>query len=186
MSVHITLIGTVATEPKIIRFENGGSKCSFRFAESERRFDRTTGTWLESEANWYTVNVSRGMGDHAAESLRKGQRIIVTGRARVRQWTTADGRSGSATEVEADGIGHDLRFGVSMFEPRTGAKAQRADTAEQSGISGQSDAQTRSAAATGEGLQWQGAASAAASPWQQAAAETAQKTDTADKRQKAA
>lgn len=115
MTANITIIGTVATEPRLTTFDNGGCRASFRLAESERRFDRETGQWLQTTTNWYGVNAARSLGENVAKSLHKGDRVIVTGKLKVRRWETADGRNGYSTEVEAEGLGHDLRFGSSSF-----------------------------------------------------------------------
>jgi single-strand DNA-binding protein len=40
--------------------------------------------------------------------------VIVTGRQRVIDWAR-DGKSGTAVEVDAAAVGHDLRFGLSQF-----------------------------------------------------------------------
>jgi len=40
------------------------------------------------------VNVWRGQAEHLADSLAKGDRVMVTGRLRQRSWETRKGRSG--------------------------------------------------------------------------------------------
>ncbi|MGD9606123.1 MAG: single-stranded DNA-binding protein, partial [Leucobacter sp.] len=64
-----------------------------------------------------------------AASFRKGERVIVSGRLRVRKWEN-DEKSGTSVEVEADALGHDLRWGVSRFEKRTGPAESGSATAE--------------------------------------------------------
>jgi len=48
--------------------------------------------------------------------------VIVNGRLRVRRWESDD-KSGTTVEVEADAIGHDLRWGVSAFTKRSGSES---------------------------------------------------------------
>lgn len=64
----------------------------------------------------------RGLADHASRSLRKGDRVVVVGRLRIRRWET-DERSGTAVEVDAEALGHDLRWGVTQFAKRIGTAA---------------------------------------------------------------
>lgn len=120
MNTPIVVIGTVATDPKPIITQSGVPICSFRLASSERRFDRAQQRWVDGETNWFGVTVFRALADHARESLRKGERVIVSGRLRVRRWENEE-RSGTAVEIEAEALGHDLRWGVSRFEKRVGA-----------------------------------------------------------------
>lgn len=118
MTNHISVVGTVATDPKRITTQTGVTLCSFRLASGERRYDREQGSWVDGETNWFSVSAFRLLGEHAAESFRKGERVIVSGKLRVRRWEKDD-RSGTAVEIEADAIGHDVRWGVSSFEKRT-------------------------------------------------------------------
>lgn len=46
--------------------------------------------------------------------MQKGQRIVVTGRLRVRDWTNGD-KTGTNVELDADALGHDLSWGTAAF-----------------------------------------------------------------------
>lgn len=117
MSDIISIVGNVATEPK--QTAPGGIPItSFRLAASQRHFDRATGAWIEGTTNWYSVSVFRVLGDHALESLRKGDRIFVRGRLRIRDWTAGD-KSGTTAEIDADALGHDLLWGTTVFTRAT-------------------------------------------------------------------
>lgn len=125
MSMHstrITIVGTVATDPRLITTQSGVPICSFRVASGERHFDREQQRWVDGETNWYGITAFRGLAEHAHESLRKGERVLVGGRLRVRKWENGD-KSGTSVEIEADAMGHDIRWGVSKFEKRVGALA---------------------------------------------------------------
>jgi single-strand DNA-binding protein len=127
MSDTITLTGIVATAPKHIVTSEQLQITSFRLASTQRKFDRAEQKWVDGESNFYTVTAFRSLAANAIGSILKGQRVIVTGRLRVRNWTT-DEKSGTNVEVDADSIGHDLVFGTSVFT-RT-PPAATPDTAE--------------------------------------------------------
>jgi single-strand DNA-binding protein len=55
------------------------------------------------------VNVWRGLAEHVADSLSKGDRVVV-GRLRTRSWETPEGDKRSVVEVEADELGPSLKF----------------------------------------------------------------------------
>lgn len=109
----ITLTGVVATEPRKLVTHEGLTIASFRFASTSRRFDQTTQKWVNSTTNWFTVIGFRQLADNIATSIGKGDRVIVTGTLRIRDWETDD-KSGTNVEIDADAIGHDLSFGTTV------------------------------------------------------------------------
>ena len=90
MTDIVTLAGVVATKPENVRTSTGLTVANFRLASSQRRFDRATSTWVEGETNWYTVNAYRWMANNVANSLEIGNHVVLTGRLRVRNWTSGD------------------------------------------------------------------------------------------------
>ncbi|WP_082486841.1 single-stranded DNA-binding protein [Frigoribacterium sp. Leaf186] len=144
MTDTITLTGIIATDPRALVTQSGLSITSFRLASTQRRYDRVKGEWLDGETNWYTVTAFRQLAENVLGSLRKGQRVVVTGRLRIRSWEAGD-RSGMTVEVDADAIGHDLTWGTSTFERRV-ASASVGDRAAASddGEAVRSDATERS------------------------------------------
>ena len=128
MSDQITLTGIVATPPKHIVTNEGLQITSFRLASTQRRFDRAQEKWVDADTNWYTVTAFRSLAANAIGSILKGQRVIVSGRLRIRDWTAGE-KTGTTIEVDADSLGHDLTFGTSAFT-RTPAATAPADTPE--------------------------------------------------------
>src|SRR5690554_4068199 len=114
MTDTITLTGLVATEPKHLTTAEGLPITSFRLASSLRRFDRKTQTWVEVGTNWYTISSFRRLAMSAAASIAKGDRVVVTGRLRLREWQNSD-KAGMTIEVDADVLGHDLNWGTAKY-----------------------------------------------------------------------
>lgn len=114
MTDTVVLTGLVATTPRHIVTSEGLAITSFRLATNQRRFDDAQGTWVDGDTNWYTVTAYRRLGENVARSVEKGQRVIVSGRVRIRDWDTTEGQ-GTTVEVQADAIGHDLNFGLADF-----------------------------------------------------------------------
>ena len=114
MTDTITLRGLVATTPRHIVTSDGLPITSFRLASTTRRFDRTENRWLDGETNWYTITAFRQLAVNAAQSISKGQRIILTGVVRIREWES-DERTGTNVEVESESMGHDLAWGTAAF-----------------------------------------------------------------------
>ncbi|WP_353111252.1 single-stranded DNA-binding protein [Microbacterium sp.] len=114
MNDTVTILGNVAAEPVRNTTGRGDAVINFRLASPQRRYDPRSSTWVEGETNWYDVSAFRQLADHAKSSLRIGDPVIVTGRLRVRRWES-NGKRGTAVEIEADAIGHDLRRGTAAF-----------------------------------------------------------------------
>jgi single-strand DNA-binding protein len=114
MTDNITLTGIVATPPRHITTAEGLPITSFRLASSQRRYNRSQQQWVDGETNWYTITVFRQLAVNAAGSLNKGDRIVVSGRVRIRDWKSDD-KSGTTVDVEADSLGHDLLWGTTAF-----------------------------------------------------------------------
>lgn len=116
MSNNMCVIGTVGTEPRLTYSQGQVAFCTFRLASTDRRYDNASGQWVNGETNWYSVQAFRGLAEHAKRSFAKGDRVIISGRLRVRKWSTDDNH-GTNVEVDADALGHDLRWGTSRFTP---------------------------------------------------------------------
>lgn len=129
MSDTLTLTGLVATTPRHLTTSEGLAITSFRLASSQRRFDRSAQKWIDADTNWYTVSAFRSLATNAATSVVKGDRVIVHGRLRIRDWENTD-RSGTTVEIEADTIGHDMFWGTSTFTRVSVATQPDADPAD--------------------------------------------------------
>jgi single-strand DNA-binding protein len=114
MSESFTVSGLVATTPRHLVTQEGLPITSFRLASSKRRFDRTKKIWTDGETNWFTVTAFRQLAINSASSISKGDRIVVNGKLKVRDWDNGE-RSGTSVEVEADSLGHDLVWGTAEF-----------------------------------------------------------------------
>jgi single-strand DNA-binding protein len=114
MSDHLTITGLVATPPRHIVTSEGLPITSFRLASTQRRFDRSQEKWIDGDTNWYTITTFRQLAMHAASSIEKGQRVVLSGRLRIRDWENGE-RSGTTVDIEADALGHDLAWGTSAF-----------------------------------------------------------------------
>jgi single-strand DNA-binding protein len=62
------------------------------------------------------------MAENAAESLRKGQRVIVAGRLKNRPYEDKDGNKRTSLEMTADEIGPSLRWAVAAIDKVTKSK----------------------------------------------------------------
>lgn len=111
----ITVIGIVATQPDVRTTNRGTTYAAFRLAQTERRFNPRGNRWEDGDTSWYSVTCWRSFGENVAQSLKVGQPVVVTGRLKMRELTTDDGKSRQRAELYAISVGHDLKRGTSNF-----------------------------------------------------------------------
>jgi single-strand DNA-binding protein len=111
---HTTIVGNLVEDPEL-RFTNTGiAVANMRVAVTQRI--QQDGEWRDGETSFLKVNIWRGQAEHLADSLSKGDRVMVTGRLRQRSWETPEGERRSVTEVEADEVGASLKWATAKVE----------------------------------------------------------------------
>ena len=117
------ICGNLTDDPELRFTTSGTAVASLRVAVTPRVKDGDA--WRDGETSFFRVNVWRQMAENAAESLSKGDRVIVVGRLKARSWETPEGDKRSVVEVEADEIGPSLRWATGKPERATsGAKSK--------------------------------------------------------------
>jgi single-strand DNA-binding protein len=109
-----TVVGNLVEDPEL-RFTSGGiAVANLRVAVTQRI--QQDGHWPDGDTSFLKVNVWRGQAEHLADSLAKGDRVMVTGRLRQRSWETPEGDKRSVTELEADEVGASLKWATAKVE----------------------------------------------------------------------
>jgi single-strand DNA-binding protein len=111
---HTTIIGNLVDDPEL-RFTNTGTAvANLRVAVTQRI--QQNGQWRDGETSFFRVTCWRDQAEHLADSLAKGDRVMVTGRLRQRSWETPEGERRSVTEIEADEVGASLKFATAKVD----------------------------------------------------------------------
>ena len=111
---HTTIVGNLVDDPEL-RFTNIGiAVANLRVAVTQRI--QQDGEWRDGDTSFLKVNVWRGQAEQLADSLAKGDRVMVTGRLRQRSWETPEGEKRSVTELEADEVGASLKWATAKVE----------------------------------------------------------------------
>ncbi len=97
----VSVCGNLVAEPNLRLTPNGKSVVSFRVAVSRRINDEDRTDFIDCTA-W------GGLAEHIAETLAKGDRVIVVGRLSVQRWQRDDGTYGERWEIVADDVGASL------------------------------------------------------------------------------
>jgi single-strand DNA-binding protein len=89
---HTTIVGNLVEDPEL-RFTNTGiAVTNLRVAVTQRI--QQDGQWRDGDTSFFKINVWRAQAEHLADSLTKGDRVMVTGRLRQRSWEPPRGTSG--------------------------------------------------------------------------------------------
>lgn len=117
-NANISFVGNLGGDPELRFTPSGAAVVNFSVGVAERKRDGDQ--WVDGETTWYRCNAWRTLAENIAESLNKGDRVVVVGTIKSRTYERTDGGGrGVAWEVEVDAIGPDLRFAT--------ARSQRAD-----------------------------------------------------------
>jgi single-strand DNA-binding protein len=117
--VHIT--GYAGTE---VESRGNGTVAAFRLACTPRI--KTKNGWSDGNTTWLEVACFRTLAQHVAQSVRKGDPVLVVGKLRTNVWEK-DGQTHERLVLEADMVGHDLNRGTSIFQrpPRVASTDSR-------------------------------------------------------------
>ena len=100
----LTLTGNLVADPEKVDLANDKFLVNFRIGNSEY----VNG---ESKDNgFFDVTAFGQQAAQVLDKLKKGNRVIVTGRLQHRTFETADGKRGGRTSVVANAVGLSLEF----------------------------------------------------------------------------
>ena len=105
----VTLIGNVTRDPELKVMSNGGEVVNIGLAVNRRWMNRQTNDWEEA-TSFFDVVCYRELGQNVAATVKRGMRVIVSGRMEQRSWETQEGEKRSKVEVIADEVGPSLRW----------------------------------------------------------------------------
>lgn len=113
----ISVCGNATNDAEIRFLATGAAVASFSLACTPRM--KKGDQWEDGETVFYRVTAWRQMAENVGESVRKGMRVVVTGRLKVRTYEK-DGERRTSVEIDAEHCGPDLRYATA-----TVAKIQR-------------------------------------------------------------
>jgi single-strand DNA-binding protein len=132
----ITFIGNLTDDPELRYTQGGTAVVTIRVANNRRWTDRDGAE--QEEATYLNATCWRDMAENVAESLHKGDRVVVIGRVKVRSYENKEGQTVYVTEIEADEIAPSLRWakaGVTRSAGGAGGGAARGGARGASGAS---------------------------------------------------
>jgi single-strand DNA-binding protein len=126
--IYVTVSGRLVADPESRNTKTGGVPfAAFRVASTARRVNRETGEFEDAATNFVNVTAFRSLGANVANSLHKGDPVVVHGRMRVNQWMRQDDTMATSVEIDAYSVGHDLSYGTTEFTKVSRAQVDRTD-----------------------------------------------------------
>src|SRR6185369_14372806 len=97
-----TITGNLVGDPEMRYIPSGAAVVSFVVASTPRTFDKAANEWKDGYPLYMNCSAWRQMAEHVAESLNKGDRVIVTGRLKSRTFETREGEKRTVIELDVD------------------------------------------------------------------------------------
>jgi single-strand DNA-binding protein len=103
----ITLVGNLTRDPEIKYSTAGNAIANLGLAVNYRK---KVGDDWEDDPSFFNITAFGELGEHVADSLNKGARVVVVGRLTQRTWETDEGDKRSAVDIIADEVSPSLRW----------------------------------------------------------------------------
>ena len=100
----VTVVGNVTRDPELRFTPNGAPVCNFGVAWNRK------GQNDEEIVSFFDVTCWSGLAENVAESISKGDRVVVYGRLDQRSWESQEGERRSKVEIVADDVSPSLRW----------------------------------------------------------------------------
>ncbi|MGC9536592.1 single-stranded DNA-binding protein [Streptomyces sp. UG1] len=120
----ITVVGNVVADPELRFTPSGAAVANFRIASTPRTFDRQTNEWKDGDTLFLSVSVWRQQAENVAESIKRGDRVIVVGRLGQRQYEK-DGERKSSYEIQAEDVAPSLRNATAAVAKNSAQNGQQ-------------------------------------------------------------
>lgn len=114
MGFPATVTGNLTADLELRYTQAGLAVAGGTVAINERKFNRQTNEWEEGEPTFLRISIWRDLGEHAAGSLTKGTRVIVSGKIEERKYQDREGAERTAWEMTVEDIGPSLKFATAQ------------------------------------------------------------------------
>ena len=112
---NVVILGNLTRDPELRFTPNGTPVAGFGLAVNRRYQNKKSGEWVE-DTSFFNVTVWFKLAENCAESLSKGDRVLVSGRLSQRGWEDKDGQKKSVVEIIASAVAPSLEFASCKIE----------------------------------------------------------------------
>lgn len=104
----VTVVGNCTRVPEV-RYSNAGKPIANLSVAITARKKNASGTWENGDTSFFDVVCFDRLAENVAESVSKGQRIVVSGALKQSSWEK-DGQKRTKVEIVAEEIALSLRW----------------------------------------------------------------------------
>ena len=112
---NITVLGNITRDPELRFTPNGTAVASFGLAVNRNIQNKNSGEW-ETQVDFFNVTALYKLAENCAESLSKGDRVLISGRLSQDSWESKEGQKRSAVKIIANVIAPSLEFASCKIE----------------------------------------------------------------------
>jgi single-strand DNA-binding protein len=120
----LTLVGNLTADPELRFTPNGKPVANFTVASTPSRYDRQSQQWQDGTPMFLSCSAWADLGQNVAESLSKGDRVIVTGYLRARNFQDRDGNNRTVFEIDVHDVAPSLRRAIARPQKTTSPSQQ--------------------------------------------------------------
>lgn len=106
---EVAIVGNAVRAPELRFLASGTAVCDLAIAHNYKRGD-------EERVSFFDVTAFSSLAENVAESIDKGDRIIVSGRLELQSWETSEGEKRSKVVIIAECVGVELRFASATIQ----------------------------------------------------------------------
>jgi single-strand DNA-binding protein len=109
MTSNLTIVGNLTKDPELRFTPTGQATASFSIAVNRRWQNRQTNQWEEA-TSFFDVVAWGSLAENMADSVHRGDRVVVEGRLDQRSWENNQGEKRSKIEITANEVAPSLRW----------------------------------------------------------------------------
>mgnify|MGYP002737311411 CR=1 FL=1 len=119
----VTIIGNATRDPEL-RWTSGGMPVAEFGVAVNHRQRNAQGEWEDGDTSFFDVTCFRQLAENIAETISKGDSVVVVGSLRQDRWTDDQGNNRSKVKVIADLVGPSLRWATATVDRNAGQTRQ--------------------------------------------------------------
>lgn len=110
----ITYIGQLTADPELRFTASGAAVANFTVVSTPRTFNKQENQWKDGEPLFIRASAWRDLAENVAETLKRGDRVIIEGELKARTFTTKEGENRTVFELDVREIGPSLKWATAQ------------------------------------------------------------------------
>ena len=132
MNPTATIEGRLGDDPELRFTPSGKAVANLRLVTSDRK--KVGDEWQDENTTWWNATVWESMAENVAESLQKGDLVIIHGKIYMREYEAKDGSTGKSLEIKVFSIGPALRYATAKIsKTKRSSGASTSESAKEGG-----------------------------------------------------